>query len=137
MFSRLIVPLLCASALAFAVGRSGRLHRVLAVGARRTEGQQPLPIPDYEERSANVDETALKDDLDALTKRDAADETPGVSQVRQSFQVIFLLYGLVVPFVTGLFFLILTFQKANALTLLNGGMGLGGQGGINLLLSGL
>jgi hypothetical protein len=26
---------------------------------------------------------------------------------------------------------------ANALTLLNGGMGLGGQGGINLLFSGL
>ncbi len=32
--------------------------------------------------------------------------------------IIFLLYALVVPFVTGLFFLILTFQKANALTLL-------------------
>jgi putative ABC transport system permease protein len=32
--------------------------------------------------------------------------------------VIFLLYGLVVPFVTGLFFLILTFQKSNSLTLL-------------------
>ena len=41
-----------------------------------------------------------------------------MAQVRQSFQVIFLLYGLVVPFVTGLFFLIITFQKAGALTLL-------------------
>jgi putative ABC transport system permease protein len=57
-------------------------------------------------------------DADALTKAEAADETPGVAQIRQSFQVIFLLYGLVVPFVTGLFFLILTLQKANALTLL-------------------
>jgi putative ABC transport system permease protein len=38
--------------------------------------------------------------------------------VRQSFQVIFLLYGLVIPCVTGLFFLIVTFQKAGALTLL-------------------
>ena len=38
--------------------------------------------------------------------------------MRQSFQVIFLLYALVVPFVTGLFFLIITVQKANALTLL-------------------
>jgi hypothetical protein len=47
-----------------------------------------------------------------------ADEAPGVAQVRQSFQVIFLLYGLVVPFVTGLFFLIITVQKAGALTLL-------------------
>ena len=41
-----------------------------------------------------------------------------MAQVRQSFQVIFLLYALVVPLVTGLFFLIITFQKAGALTLL-------------------
>jgi putative ABC transport system permease protein len=61
---------------------------------------------------------AASPDADALTKSAAADETPGVAQIRQSFQVIFLLYGLVVPFVTGLFFLILTLQKANALTLL-------------------
>ena len=57
-------------------------------------------------------------DADALTRADAADETPGVAQVRQSFQLIFLLYGLVVPLVTGLFFLIITLQKANSLTLL-------------------
>jgi len=38
--------------------------------------------------------------------------------VRQSFQIIFLLYGLVIPCVTGLFFLIITFQKSGALTLL-------------------
>ena len=55
---------------------------------------------------------------DALTRQAAADEAPGVAQVRQSFQVIFLLYGLVVPLVTGLFFLIITFQKSAALTLL-------------------
>lgn len=61
---------------------------------------------------------ALSVDLDALTRSDAADKAPGVSNVRQSFAVIFLLYGLVVPFVTGLFFLIITFQKAAALTLL-------------------
>lgn len=61
---------------------------------------------------------ALSDDLDALTRADAAAKTPGVSTVKQSFSVIFLLYGLVVPFVTGLFFLIITFQKSNALTLL-------------------
>ena len=41
-----------------------------------------------------------------------------MAQVRQSFQVIFLLYGLVAPLVTGLFFLIITFQKSAALTLL-------------------
>jgi putative ABC transport system permease protein len=57
-------------------------------------------------------------DLDALTREDAAAETPGVAQVQQSFNIIFLLYGLVVPCVTGLFFLIVTFQKANSLTLL-------------------
>jgi putative ABC transport system permease protein len=58
-------------------------------------------------------------DLDALTRDDAADNTPGVSQVQQSFQIIFLLYGLVIPCVTGLFFLIITFQKSRALTLLH------------------
>jgi hemin transport system permease protein len=57
-------------------------------------------------------------DADALTRDQAARKSPGVAQVRQSFQVIFLLYGLVVPLVTGLFFLIITFQKAAALTLL-------------------
>jgi putative ABC transport system permease protein len=55
---------------------------------------------------------------DALTRQQAADESPGVSQVRQSFRVIFLLYALVIPLVTGLFFLIVTLQKANSLTLL-------------------
>jgi putative ABC transport system permease protein len=57
-------------------------------------------------------------DIEAFTRADAADETPGVAQVRSSFLVIFLLYGLVVPLLTGLFFLIITFQKAGALTLL-------------------
>ncbi len=61
---------------------------------------------------------AISDDLDALLRDDAANKAPGVSTVRQSFTLIFLLYGLVVPFVTGLFFLIVTFQKAAALTLL-------------------
>lgn len=65
---------------------------------------------------ANIN--AQSEELDALTRSDAADETPGVAQVRQSFQIIFLLYGLVIPCVTGLFFLIVTFQKAGALTLL-------------------
>lgn len=63
-----------------------------------------------------INDTSLE--FDALTRSDAAAETPGVSQVQQSFRLIFLLYGLVVPCVTGLFFLIVTFQKAGALTLL-------------------
>jgi putative ABC transport system permease protein len=61
---------------------------------------------------------ASSPDADALTRSQAARDTPGVAQVQQSFQLIFLLYGLVVPLVTGLFFLIITFQKAAALTLL-------------------
>jgi len=61
---------------------------------------------------------ATSEDAEALTREQAATETPGVGQVRQSFQVIFLLYGLVIPLVTGLFFLIVTFQKSASLTLL-------------------
>jgi putative ABC transport system permease protein len=60
----------------------------------------------------------VSNDADALTRSQAAADAPGVALVRQSFQVIFLLYALVVPLVTGLFFLIITFQKAAALTLL-------------------
>ncbi|MFT6289847.1 MAG: putative ABC transport system permease protein [Ilumatobacter sp.] len=60
---------------------------------------------------------AQSQDLDAFTKNDAADETPGVRQVQQSFFLISLLYGLVAPCVTGLFFLIVTFQKSGVLTL--------------------
>lgn len=69
-----------------------------------------------EELVATINETVP--DAEALTRSDAADTSPGVAQVSQSFQIIFLLYGLVVPLVTGLFFLILTLQKAPSLTLL-------------------
>jgi putative ABC transport system permease protein len=56
--------------------------------------------------------------VEALTRADAATQAPGVAQVSRSFLVIFLLYGLVVPLVIGLFFLIITLQKARTLTLL-------------------
>jgi len=79
-------------------------------------GVAPAPGTTPEELVTSINDAS--EDLDALTKAQAADETPGVAQIEQSFQVIFLLYGLVVPFVTGLFFLIITFQKAGALTLL-------------------
>ncbi len=62
--------------------------------------------------------TAAVDGTEALTRQQAVDESPGVASVRQSFSVILLLFYLVVPLVTGLFFLIVTFQKAGALTLL-------------------
>ncbi len=58
------------------------------------------------------------DGVQALTRQQAVDGSPGVSSVRTSFTVILGLFYLVVPLVTGLFFLIVTFQKASALTLL-------------------
>ena len=96
-----------------------------AVAARNPGGGDPLPnalavVPAEGTTPAEM-ATAINagsDDLDALTREQAADRSPGVAQVRQSFQIIFLLYGLVVPLVTGLFFLIITIQKAGSLTLL-------------------
>ena len=58
------------------------------------------------------------DGVEALTRQEAVDGSPGVSSVRTSFAIILGLFYLVVPLVTGLFFLIVTFQKASALTLL-------------------
>ncbi|MFM8311245.1 MAG: FtsX-like permease family protein [Ilumatobacteraceae bacterium] len=62
--------------------------------------------------------SAAVDGVEALTRQQAVDGSPGVSSVRSSFVVILGLFYLVVPLVTGLFFLIVTFQKASALTLL-------------------
>lgn len=61
---------------------------------------------------------SASENAEALTREQAARESPGVVQVRQSFQLIFLLYAFVVPLVTGLFFLIVTLQKSASLTLL-------------------
>jgi putative ABC transport system permease protein len=98
---------------------------VEAVGAANPDAGEPLPNALAVAPAAGVgveqlvaDVNARSDDLDALARDTAADETPGVAQVRQSFRIIFLLYGLVIPCVTGLFFLIVTFQKSGALTLL-------------------
>jgi putative ABC transport system permease protein len=79
-------------------------------------GLRPAAGTSAEQLIAAVNATS--EDADALTREQAATDTPGVGQVRQSFQVIFLLYGLVIPLVTGLFFLIVTFQKSASLTLL-------------------
>lgn len=72
-------------------------------------------------------------DAEAFTRADAAANTPGVASIQQSFQIIFLLYGLVIPLVTGLFFLILTLQKAAALTLLRA-VGIAGSALVRSLL---
>ena len=76
------------------------------------------PAPGVSEAELVQRVNATSPDADALTRTQAANDTPGVAQVQQSFNLIFLLYGLVVPLITGLFFLIITFQKAAALTLL-------------------
>lgn len=89
---------------------SSRALPTNAVAVEPRDGVSPERVADAVNR--NVDDT------DALTREAAADETPGVTEVRQSFRILFLLYALVVPLLTGLFFLILTLQKATSLTLL-------------------
>ncbi|MGZ4708901.1 MAG: ABC transporter permease [Acidimicrobiales bacterium] len=56
--------------------------------------------------------------VQALTRTEAVDNAPGVSSVQVSFGLILALAIAVVALVTGFFFLILTVQKAQALTLL-------------------
>lgn len=87
---------------------SGALPAVIAVSPARGVGDAELV--------RRIDVASA--DAEALTRADAAARTPGIDQIQQSFRLIFLLYGLVVPLVTGLFFLILTLQKAGSLTLL-------------------
>lgn len=96
-----------------------------AIVATNPSANTPLPNAIAVQPRADTTPTALaaeinaaSDDLDALTRTEAATLAPGVAQVRQSFTIIFALYGLVIPCVTGLFFLIITFQKADSLTLL-------------------
>jgi len=79
-------------------------------------GAAPVAGLSASDLATRINDSSLE--ADALPKQQAADETPGVAQVRQSFQVIFLLFALVVPLVTGLFFLIITLQKSASLTLL-------------------
>lgn len=81
-----------------------------AVAVRVQPGSDPAAV------AAAID--AAVDGVEALTRTQAVDGSPGVSSVRSSFAVILALFYLVVPLVTGLFFLIVTFQKASALTLL-------------------
>jgi putative ABC transport system permease protein len=79
-------------------------------------GVAPVPSLSSADLARRIDRVSIR--LEALTRSDAASKAPGVAQVSRSFLVIFLLYGLVVPLVVGLFFLIVTLQKAKALTLL-------------------
>jgi putative ABC transport system permease protein len=88
-------------------------------------GVRPVDGVTDEELTARINDAHAE--ADALTRAEAADEAPGVGEVRMSFQVIFLLFALVVPLVSGLFFLIVTFQKSRSLTLLRA---VGASGGV-------
>lgn len=81
-----------------------------AIGAAPVSGLSPDAL------AGRINDAS--EQADALTRQSAADNAPGVSEVKSSFQIIFLLFGLVVPLVTGLFFLIVTLQKSASLTLL-------------------
>jgi len=96
-----------------------------AVWAVNPDAAEVLPNAILLEPKPGVSDQQLADaanatspDVDAVTRRVAADTAPGVKQVSQSFLLIFALYALVVPLVTGLFFLIWTLQKARSLVLL-------------------
>ena len=58
------------------------------------------------------------DGVEALTNREAVEDSPGVASVNQSFQIILALAFGAVTLVVTFFFLILTVQKAKPLTLL-------------------
>ena len=96
-----------------------------AVQAANPDAQTPLPnalgvrpAPGVTPQQVVTRINAVDDSLEALTRGDAATKAPGVAQVGRSFLVIFFLYALVIPLVIGLFFLIVTLQKARSLTVL-------------------
>lgn len=104
-------------------GKYGTWER--AVAAANPDAQTPLPnaLGVRPEPGVSPDQLvtridAVDDSLEALTRGDAATKAPGVAQVGRSFLVIFFLYALVIPLVIGLFFLIVTLQKARSLTVL-------------------
>jgi putative ABC transport system permease protein len=77
---------------------------------------RPADGVDKAELAADIDATV--EGVETLTRQQAVDENPGVRGVNQSFQIILALAFVVVALVVGFFFLILTVQKAKALTLL-------------------
>jgi putative ABC transport system permease protein len=75
------------------------------------------------EEGADADEVTSRierevEGVTALTTSDAVDALPGVGTITQSFDILYLLLYIVVTMVTGVFFLILTVQKAQSLVLL-------------------
>ncbi len=62
--------------------------------------------------------TALSGGLEAVDRAAASAALPGVGQISQSFNILYLLLFVVVTIVTGVFFLILTVQKQDSLVLM-------------------
>lgn len=81
-----------------------------AVAATVAPGSTPEAV------AARINETI--DGVEALTRAEAVAQAPGVANVSESIGLVVLLCFFVVVMVAGLFFLILTVQKAPALTLL-------------------
>lgn len=80
------------------------------LGIKVAEGRDPAAV------AAAVTESV--EGVEALERAEAVDALPGVSQITQSFNILYLLLYIVVTIVTGVFFLILTVQKKDALVLL-------------------
>jgi putative ABC transport system permease protein len=96
-----------------------------AVRAQNPQAQNILPTLVAVEPAAGVSATELAQRIndqvagvEALDKDTAVASLPGVSSITQSFGLILLLAFIVVVLVTGFFFLILTVQKIQSLTLL-------------------
>lgn len=80
------------------------------LGVRVSNGADPATV------AASLTESIAG--IEALERSEAVDALPGVSQITQSFNILYLLLYIVVTIVTGVFFLILTVQKKDALVLL-------------------
>jgi len=96
-----------------------------AVRSQNPQAVEVLPTLVAVEPAAGVSPTELAarindqvDGVEALDKETAIASLPGVSSIQQSFGLILLLAFIVVVLVTGFFFLILTVQKIQSLTLL-------------------
>jgi putative ABC transport system permease protein len=76
----------------------------------------PEPGASPEQVAAAIN--AQVEGVEALTRDQAAEQSPGVAQVNQSFTLILWLVRAVVLLVIGFFFVILTVQKQPSLTLL-------------------
>ncbi len=80
------------------------------LGVEVVDGADPVAVAESLTRSVNG--------IEALERSAAVGALPGVGQITQSFNILYLLLYIVVAIVTGVFFLILTVQKQDALVLL-------------------